>query len=275
MRRSALLPFRRITKPQIGDPSAKIKSGFFLLVTGFTSHILFFELLVLLLKLDTVYIVGIVGLGVTGLPELDILTPLIIISLSPIFLVVTNPILFLISEIPWVFAGFLTGLVFGPQHDRSILFSPPIFLGGVMLIFIFLLFSLVGVGSISPYVGLLLISTIILLLIVVFGQVILVISMLMAIPAIIGYYFGKKYTFNPVFPQVFVAQPDRQDPDHIRCRFLSPQNDCTISSKKGVYFDNICDNKWNQVTCSYYILQMKRQKSTNSSQKGDLIDEIQ
>ena len=274
MRRNTLIPFRRITKPQIGDPAAKIKASFFLLVTGFSSHILFFDFLVLLLKLDTFYIVGVVGLGVTGLPELDILTPLIIISLSPLFLVITNPILFLISEIPWIFAGFLTGIFFGPQHDRSILFSPPIFLGGVMVLFIFLLFSLAGLGSISPSVSILLISTIIILLIIVLGQAILVISMLMAIPAIVGYYFGKKYTFNPVSPQVFIAQPDRQDPDHTRCRFLTVQNYCDISNKKGVFFDNVCNNKWNQVTCSYYIRKMKSEKLRISHQKGDLINEI-
>ena len=275
MRSSALIPFRRITKPQVGDSAVKLKSGFFLLITGFTSHILFFDFLVLLLKLDTIYLFGLVGLGVTGLPELDILTPLIIISLAPLFLVFTNPLLFLISELPWIFAGFLTGIVFGPQHDRSILFSPPIFVGGVIALFIFLLFTLAGLESISPFVGILLISTIILLVIVVLGQAILVISMIIAIPSMIGYYFGKKYTFFSVSPQVFQAQPDRQDPDHTRCRFLTVQNFCAVASKKGVYLENICDNKWNQVTCSFYIRKMKLEKITVSTQKGDIIDEIQ
>ncbi|MFX1505267.1 MAG: hypothetical protein ACFFDC_04040 [Promethearchaeota archaeon] len=246
-----------------------------MLITGFTSHIIFFDFLVLLLKLDTIYLVGLVGLGVTGLPELDILTPLIIISLSPLFLVFTNPLLFFISELPWVFAGFLTGIVFGPQHDRSILFSPPIFVGGCIALFIFLLFSLTGLGSIPAFVGILLISTIILLIIVFLGQAILIISMIMAIPAMIGYYFGKKYTFISVSPQVFLAQPDRQDSDHSRCRFLTVQNYCGVANKKGIYFENICDNKWNQVTCAFYIRKMKSEKSTVLLQKGDIINEIQ
>lgn len=275
MRGSPLIPFRRITKPQLGDSAGKLKSGFFLLITGFTSHILFFDFLVLILKLDNTYIVGLVALGVTGLPELDILTPLIVVSLSPLFFVLTNPILFLISEIPWVFAGFLTGILFGPQHDRSILFGPPIFVGGVIVLFLFLLFSLAGLGSGLPSVGILLIFAVIMLVLVVLGQAILIIAMIMVLPAIIGYYFGKKYTFNPVSPQVFLAQPDRQDPDQTRCRFLDVQNYCAISNKKGLYFPNICDNKWNQVTCPFYIRKIKSGKTTIKHQQGDLINEIQ
>ena len=100
--------------------------------------------------------------------------------------------------------------------------------------------------------------------------------MLIAIPAFIGYYFGKKYTFVvPVAPQVFLAQPDRQDPDYTRCRFLNGQNFCAISNKKGVFYDNICNNKWNQVTCHYFISKMKSEKPPSSHQQGDLIDEIQ
>ena len=99
--------------------------------------------------------------------------------------------------------------------------------------------------------------------------------MIMAIPGIIGYYFGKKYTSNPVSPQVFLAQPDRQDPDHIRCRFLSIHNYCSLSSNKGVFFTNVCDNKWNQVTCQYYKRKINSEKSSLSYQQGDLIDEIQ
>ncbi|MFX0122634.1 MAG: hypothetical protein ACFFAE_03295 [Candidatus Hodarchaeota archaeon] len=274
-RGSNLIPFRRISKPEMGDSASKLKAGFFLLIIGFTSHILFFEFLVLILKLDTSYIVGVVTLGVTGLPELDILTPLIVVSLSPLFLVFTNPLLFLISEIPWVFAGFLTGIFFGPQHDRSVLFAPPIFVGGAILLFLFFLFSLAGLGSLMPSVGILLISTIIMLLFVLIGQALLIISMIMAIPAIIGYYFGKKYTFIPVSPQVFLAQPDRHDPDQSRCCFLDVQNYCTVSNKQGIFYPNICDNKWNQTTCPFYIRKKKSEKRTIKRQKGDLINEIQ
>ncbi|UCG04285.1 MAG: hypothetical protein JSW11_09920 [Candidatus Heimdallarchaeota archaeon] len=275
MRSSPLFPFRRLTKPQSGDPAGKLKAGFFLLITGFTSHILFFEFLVLILKLDISYTVGLVGLGVTGVPEIDILTPLIIISLSPLLLGFTNPILLFIGVIPWIFAGFLTGTFFGPQYDRSILFAPPIFTGSIIILFLFFLFSLAGLGSVMPSIGILLISAIILLLVVVLGQTILVISMIMAIPAIVGYYFGKKYTFNPVPPQVLLAQPDRQDPDQSRCPFLDAHNYCAISNKKGIFFPNICDNKWNQVTCPYYLRKIKSDKIPIRHQQGDLIDEIQ
>ncbi len=275
MRGSTLIPFRRITKPQLGDSAGNLKVGFFLLITGFSSHILFFEILVLILKLDMAYSVILVGLGVTGLPELDILTPLIVISLSPLFLVFTNPLLFFISEIPWVFAGFLTGIFFGPQHDRAILFAPPIFVGSIIVLFIFLLFSLTGLGTALPSIGILLIFAVIILLVVALGQAILVVAMIMTIPAIIGYYFGKKYTFYAVSPQVFLAQPDRQDPEQTRCRFLAVENYCIVSNKKGIYFPNICDNKWNQVTCPYYKQKIRTLKTAIRRQQGDLINEIQ
>lgn len=99
--------------------------------------------------------------------------------------------------------------------------------------------------------------------------------MIIAVPAMIGYYFGKKYTLFSVAPMVLIAQPDRQDPDQTQCRFLDTQGYCVVANKKGIFFPNICDNKWNQVTCSFYLRQMKFKKSTVSLQKGDIIDEIQ
>lgn len=274
MRASILIPFRRLTKPKSVDRAGNLKAGFVLLFTGFCSHILFFEVLVLLLKLEMNYIQGLLFLGVTGLPEIDILTPLIMVSISPIFLIFTNPVLFLISEIPWVFAGFLTGLLFGPQHDRSIMFAPPVFMGSITMLFFAFLFSIGGLGQSMPSTGILLLVSIMLLLLVVLGQAILMFSMIMVIPAMVGYYFGKKYTLRAVSPQVFLAQPDRQDPNHTRCQFLSPQNYCNVSGRESLFIHDTCDNKWNQVTCSFYLRQVRIEKARKKSQQGDFINEI-
>jgi len=270
-----LLPFRRLTKPRSVDPAGNMKAGIFLLFTGFCSHILFFEVLVLLLQLDTTYMLSLMLFGVTGLPEIDILTPLIIISLSPFFLISTNPLLFLVSELPWIFSGFLTGLLFGPQHDRAIVYAPPIFMGSIAMLFLILLFSLVGLGEFTPFVGILFLSTVILLLFVMLGQVILILSVAIVIPAIIGYTLGKKKTLFASSPRIFLAQPDRQDPNNTRCRFLSPQNYCNVTGKVDMYFPNICDNKWNQATCSFYLRQISFERKTQKYQKGDYINEIQ
>jgi hypothetical protein len=274
MRASIFIPFRRLTKPKSVDRAGNLKAGFVLLFTGFCSHILFFEVLVLLLKLEMNYIQNLLFLGITGLPEIDILTPLILISLSPIFLIFTNPVLFLISELPWVFAGFLTGLLFGPQHDRSIMFAPPIFVSSIMMLFFFLLFSITGLGQSMPSTGIIFLVSLMLLLIVVLGQAILMFSMIMVIPALFGYFLGKKYTLRAISPQVFLAQPDRQDPNHTRCQFLSPQNYCDVSGREGLFIHNTCDNKWNQVTCSFFIRQVRIKKVTEKTQQGDFINEI-
>lgn len=275
MQASRLLPFRRLTKPKSADPAGDMKAGFFLLFTGFSSHILFFEVLVLIMKLDTNYMQSLLFLGVTGLPELDILTPLIIIVLSPILLIFTNPLLFLVSELPWVFSGFLTGIYFGPQHDRSIMFAPPIFMGSIMILFLFFIYTLAGLGQFSPFVSILILIFTMLSLFVIGGQLIFILSMIIVIPALIGYYFGKKNTPSAVSPRVFLAQPDRQDPKNTRCRFLDSKNNCFVSGKESVFFSNICDNKWNQVTCSYYLRRVKAEKSTKKSIKGDNIFETQ
>ncbi|MFX0013802.1 MAG: hypothetical protein ACFFB2_03480 [Promethearchaeota archaeon] len=269
------MPFRRITRLKSSDNAGKLKAGFFLLFTGFSIHIIFFEVIVLLLKLDPNYIGGLMFLGVTGLPELDLLTPLIMISLSPFFFITTNPLLFFLSELPWFLAGFLTGSVFGPQHDRSILFAPPIFIGTIVTLFLFLLFTLTGLGSLIPSIGILLISTVIFMLLIVLGQGILMLSLTMIIPALFGYLIGKRYTFRAVPPQVFLAQPDRQDSNQTLCRYLNYQNKCTISNKKDFFIPNVCNNKWNQVTCSFYIHKKKFSRSKQKPQLGDLIDEIQ
>ncbi|MFX1282814.1 MAG: hypothetical protein ACFFB5_04130 [Promethearchaeota archaeon] len=273
-RANTLLPFRRLTKPRSVDPAGNIKVGFFLLFIGFSSHILFFEVLVLLLKLETTYMLSFILFEVTGLPEIDILTPLIIISLSPFLLISTNPFLFLISIIPWVFSGFLTGLLFGPQHGRAIVFAPPVFMGSIITLWFFLLFSIAGLGELTPSVGILLLSTVILILSVFLVYVIFLLSMVIAIPALIGYTFGKNKTLFAISPRIFIAQPDREDPSNTRCRFLTPQNHCNVAARVGVFFPNICDNKWNQVTCSYYLRQIAVEKMNQKYQQGDYIDEI-
>ena len=130
-------------------------------------------------------------------------------------------------------------------------------------------------GEFTPFVGILFLSTVILLLFVMLGQVILILSVAIVIPAIIGYTLGKKKTLFASSPRIFLAQPDRQDPNHTRCRFLSPQNYCNVTGKVDMYFPNICDNKWNQATCSFYLRQISFERKTQKYQKGDYINEIQ
>jgi len=85
----------------------------------------------------------------------------------------------------------------------------------------------------------------------------------LVIPGLIGYSLGKKYSFRAI-PQIFFAQPDRQDPDKTQCRFLH-QNQCTVSSLK--FIQGTCDNKFNQVTCSFYTKAMKHEYK-NKPPKG-------
>lgn len=273
-------PFKRLTKPRSADSSSELKVGILFIFTGFSSYILFFETLMILLNLDVFQTQLLLMLEVTGIPELDVLTPLILISIAPYLYLFINFFIFILSLIPWFFSGFIVGIIFGPKHDRTILFSLPIFIGGIFLIFFFLLFSLMGFGTLYP--SLEIITTLIMIgwLLLSLFPVLLILTMPLIIPAFIGYSIGRKYTNRPVAPRVFIAQPDRQDPNHTRCRFLTPQHFgkefCTVSRGRRQVFlmPNFCDNKWNHATCRFYMKEMKIIKSRSVTIEGDYIDEI-
>ena len=269
-------PFKRLTKPRSADSSSGLKVGILFIFTGFSSYILFFETLTILLNLDVFQTQTLLMLEVTGIPELDVLTPLLLISLAPYMYLFTNLFIFVLSLIPWFFSGFIIGIIFGPKHDRTIIFSLPIFIGGIFLIFFFLLFSIMGFGTIFPSFDIALMLIMVLTLLTLLGTGLLILIMPLIIPAFIGYSFGRKYTNRPVAPRVFIAQPDRQDQNRTRCRFLNQQRFCTVSRGRRQVFliPNLCDNKWNHATCGYYIKEMKSRKSRNITIEGDYIDEI-
>lgn len=270
-------PFKRLTKPRSADSSSELKVGILFIFTGFSSYILFFETLTILLNLDVFQTQTLLMLEVTGIPEIDVLTPLILISIAPYMYLLSNFFIFILSLIPWFFSGFIIGIIFGPQHDRTLIFSLPIFIGGIFLIFLFLLFSILGIGTIYPSFDIVLMLVMMLTLLISLGAVLLVLTMPLIIPAFIGYSFGRKHTNRPVAPRVFIAQPDRQDQNHTRCQFLNQQSFCAVSRGRRrpvVLIPNLCDNKWNHATCGYYLKEIKSRKTSNITIEGDYIDEI-
>ncbi|MFX0086979.1 MAG: hypothetical protein ACFFAU_15080 [Candidatus Hodarchaeota archaeon] len=268
-------PFRRLTKIRSADSAIIYKVVIVFLFTGFTTYILFFETLVIILNLDIYQTSNLMEL--TGVPEIDILTPLIIISLSPYLYLYTNIFLFGLSLIPWLFAGFVTGIIFGPQHDRLIILSPPFFISAIFMLFFFLLYSISGFGFYIPSIDLLFFVILMALMAISIAMTIFIFCLPMIIPAFIGYSIGRNRAIRPVVPRVFLAQPDRQDPDRSRCQYLTNRNTCSIGGGRGevILITNLCDNKWNQKTCRFYIKASKTSKERNISLEGDFIDEIQ
>jgi hypothetical protein len=214
---------------------------------------------------------------VTGLPEIDILTPLIMISLSPYFYFASNILLFGLSIVPWFFAGLVTGIIFGPQYDRLIILSPPLFISAILMLFFFLYYSIFGFGISIPSIDLLYFAIVMAMMAVSIVMMIFIFCLPMIIPAFIGYSVGKNHTIRPVVPRVFLAQPDRQDPNRTRCRYLTNRNTCSIGSgrREVNMIPNLCDNKWNQSTCRFYIRAAKTSEDRSISIEGDYIDEIQ
>jgi hypothetical protein len=263
-------PFRRITKLRSADSSRTLKAGIIFIFTGFTTHILFFESLIIILNLDQV-LIGMTSV-LTGVVELDMLIPLLIITLSPIFLVDSNFGLFFVSLIPWLVAGFITGFIMGPGHDRAILLAPPLIISIISLLAAFLLYSLLGgLIPVSPFLTLLSLLVLVLVILFILAGSIAMISFPIIIPALIGYSIGKKYTPSLV-PQLFFAQPDRQDPHQTRCKYLNGQNQCGVG--KSWFIPNTCDNKYNQVTCNYFT-SAKMSKRNVDRRKRLFLDEIQ
>lgn len=273
MSSSSVFPFRQITKPKSADPAGEIKAGIILLFSGFTSHILFFELLVLILRIDLTYMLNLVSTQVTGLPEIDMLTPLVMIIISPTLLAFSNPLLFIISLLPWVFAGLVTAVLIGPQKDRSIMIAPPLSIGTVLMLFFFLNYSLIGLGPGLPALGLLLLVVLLLFSAILVWALTLILSLTMVIPAILGYSLGKRFKSRAVSPQIFIAQPDRQDPDQTRCPFLQADNQCGVGSPE--FIPDVCNNKWNQVTCRFYKRIHSIESQRDKHQPGDFIIEFQ
>ena len=241
--------FRRITKSRPANPAAYLKAIIVLIFSGFCSHILFIEMLIILFKLDLAFLYAILITN-TGLPEIDMLTPLVLVVISPILLLFSNPLVFFLSLLPWILAGFITGIIFGPTYDKAILFGPPTFVSIIFGLIILFLFSLIGFTFATPSISILTLIFLLLYLAITFGGVILIISFPIIIPSLIGYSIGKKYS-NNLFPLVFFAQPNRIDPNQTRCQYLNDQNQCLISKKD--FIPNLCDNKFNQVTCTFYM----------------------
>lgn len=263
-------PFKNFTKIRSADSAASIKFSVVYLFFGYTFYILFFETLVMLLNLDIDQTLNLMLSGLSGFAEIDILLPLILISMAPYQYLQTNLLLFGISLIPWFFAGFLTGVLFGPQYDRMILITPPIFLLSITVLFSFFLYSLFG-----PPPAIL--AVFILYSVFSIAMIVFTICLPLIIPAFFGYSIGRKHTIRPVTPRVFLAQPDRIDSNHTRCQFLTDQDICSVAKSRRVVvmIPNICDNKWNHATCRYFFKEKKRVKDGTISLDGGFIDEIQ
>lgn len=270
-------PFKNFTKTRSADSAATIKFSIVYLFFGYTLYILFFETLVMLLNLDINQSLNLMMSGLSGIAEIDILLPLILISMAPYQYLQTNLFLFGISLIPWFFAGFLTGVLFGPQYDRMILITPPIFLLSITVLFSFLLYSLFGYGLSFAIIDLAILAVFILYSVFSIAMIVFTICLPLIIPAFFGYSIGRKHTIRPVTPRVFLAQPDRIDSNHTRCQFLTDQDICSVAKyrKVVVMIPNICDNKFNHATCRYFFKEKNRVKDGTISLDGGFIDEIQ
>ena len=188
---------------------------------------------------------------ITGIPEMDMLLPVLTLFLMPLLQLSTNPLLSGLSLLPWIITGFFTGYLFGPNHENSIFFSFPVLLGSLLGVALFSIVTLIGIGNFLPPSTELLIYAVI----IVFGLISMVsfigmISLFFIVPSFIGYYFGKVIAPR-VYPLMFYGQPNRIDPEYTKCRFLTDQNICGVS--KRTFNPNTCDNRFNQVTCPIYI----------------------
>jgi len=271
------LPFKNFTKTRSADSTATIKFSVVYLFFGYTFYILFFETLVILLNLDINQTLNLMMSELSGFPEIDILLPLILISVAPYQYLQINIFLFGISLIPWFFAGFLTGVLFGPQYDRMILITPPAFLLGLIILFSFLLYSLIGFGLSFPIIDLAVLALFLLISVFSIALMIFTICLPLIIPAFIGYSIGRKHTIRPVIPRIFLAQPDRIDSNHTRCRFLTERDTCRVGKgrREIIIIPNLCNNKWNHSTCRYFFQENRKIKDGAISLDGGFIDEIQ
>lgn len=270
-------PFKNFTKTRSADSAATIKFSVVYLFFGYTFYILFFETLVMILNIDINQTMNLMMSELSGFPEIDILLPLILISITPYQYLQTNLFLFGISLIPWFFAGLITGMLFGPQYDRMILITPPVFLLGLTTLFSFLLYSLFGFGLSFPIIDLAILAVFLLMSVFSIAMMVFTICLPLIIPAFIGYSVGRKHTIRPVIPRVFLAQPDRIDSNHTRCRFLTDQDKCSVAEhrKEIKMIPNICNNKYFTPTCRYFFTEKKRVKEGAISLDGGFIDEIQ
>ena len=246
-------PLRRRTKSKSVNPAAITKASFFLLSIGLFLHILFLDFLVILLGQNEIYMIGMSV--VTGIPELDMLIPILTLFLLPVFQLVSDPILSILSMLPWVIAGFLTGYQFGPNHENAIFFSFPFLFSSIIGVGLLTLVTIIGIGSIlTPSLELLFFAIVIVFAILSMASFIGMISLFFIVPSFIGYYFGRKLAPR-VYPLMFYAQPNRTDTKHTKCRFLTEENKCGVSKRP--FIPNTCDNRFNQVTCPFYLRMTK------------------
>jgi hypothetical protein len=245
--------FRKTTKPKSANPHAKLKVGFLLLSTGLFLQILFLNLLAAMIGIETGFLE--ITMIITGLPELDIIFPFIIILFIPILGVTTNLWITVLSIVPWVIAGAITGYYFGPHNGNSILLSFPVFFGSIGIIAILGIFTLVS--SLIPVYPSIQIFGLALgfVLLGFYGLTIIgIISVYFFVPSYLGYYIGKKYSPR-LYPLIFYAQPNRIDPIAKYCKFLTHTGDCGVGSSK--FIPGTCDNRFNQVTCPFYLHKTK------------------
>jgi hypothetical protein len=142
---------------------------------------------------------------VLGIPEIDMLLPILTLFLMPLLQLTTDPLLSGLSLLPWIITGFFTGYLFGPNHENSIFFSFPVLFGSLLGVAFFSIVTLIGIGNIlTPSVELLFYAVIIVFGLISMASFIGMISLFFIVPSFIGYYFGKKIAPR-VYPLMFYA----------------------------------------------------------------------
>ncbi len=262
------LLFRKKSKPRSANPHAGLKAGFLLLSIGFFLQFLFLNLLSLILGIGTEF--AEMTILISGLPELDIVLPFLVLILLPMTAITTNLWVTLLSVIPWIIAGCITGYFCGPDLEKAIFLSFPSFFGSIAVLIILALFTLFGVLlPVFPSLQIVFLFATILTL-AMYGMVLIGgISLYFFLPSYIGYYIGKKYT-PQLYPQIFYAQPNRIDPRSVYCRFLTRDNRCGVG--RSSFIPGTCDNRFNQVTCPIYVRVTKATRK--KIQPGGLFSEI-
>ena len=217
---------------------------------------------------NDLYIIG--TAIVTGIPEIDMLIPILILFLMPVLQIAIDPLLAILTLLPWVITGFLTGYFFGPNHENAIFFSFPTLFGSLLGAVLFSIVTLIGIGTfLTPSTELLFYLVIIVFGLVWMASIIGMISLFFIIPSFFGYYFGKRFAPR-VYPLMFYAQPNRIDPNYTKCKFLTSEKNCGVSNR--TFIPNTCDNRFNQVTCPFFI-RMTKPVNKNDPLGGLLVEE--
>lgn len=202
-----------LKQPKSLDPSLNIKLGFFSAVIGSVSYLFIIQfLLILQNKLLYTDIELIQQFQID--PEFFVYGNLLFLILAPVVLIdnsLGGMINLILLDLPWIFSGFVTGIIFGPKNNRGILYGSIIPILIVGFGFGSILLSLMVISSLLMGISGFSFSIFVILLILGFGLFLgigVVISLLFIyFPMRFGYSVGAKFN-SKTYPQIIMAKPE-------------------------------------------------------------------